>query len=288
MQNLVSLDLHISSAGIHPDELLAQLSAMLRLENLYLHYFPPVAPDTQVNNGNITPSWKTRLLLPKLSIFKFAGHSEWLEGFVDGIDSGAISSLGVQFYNEPPTEASNLGQFIARSEVLHPTSIDFYFYRNTVSFSAPTPDTLSHTIYFEPPDRGFEMQMAMTASVCRALTSTFSSIRELHIEYDEAESELSDWQGGIDPALWHALLSPFRGVQRLVLRFVPQRSAALWLNASISQELQSDLLPELVVIAFECLNVHEIPDATMDVFKPFLAERERVGRPVYVEFQEAL
>ncbi|KAI0263481.1 hypothetical protein BC834DRAFT_887553 [Gloeopeniophorella convolvens] len=309
MPNLVSLDLHgISSADIHPDELLAQLSAMLRLENLYLHYFPAVAPSSQANNGSLTLSRKMRLLLPKLSIFKFAGHSEWLEGFVDGIDPGAISNLGIQFYNEPPVEASNLGQFIARSEVLHPTSIDFDFYCDTVSFNALTQDNFFHTIRFEPPNHDFEMQMAMTASVCRALSSTYSSIKVLRISYNDAEDlcigpfneaeelrinynnaeEPIDWRGGTDPAQWHALLSPFHGVQRLALRSVPQQGAALWLNASVTQELPSELLPELVVIVLEYLSVHQIPDLTMDVFKPFLAERERVGRPVYVECQEVL
>ncbi|KAI0265716.1 hypothetical protein BC834DRAFT_175728 [Gloeopeniophorella convolvens] len=152
MPNLVSLKLNVfSSTVIRPAELLVQLSAMLRLENLYLHFFPAAENDAPVDSDGVAPSPRTRILLAELSEFTFTGHSNWLEAFVDGMEPGAISNLTIRFYDEPLLRTPHLGQFVARSEVLRPTAFHLSMHNETIAFSAPNDDLPSRIVYSNPP-----------------------------------------------------------------------------------------------------------------------------------------
>ncbi|KAI0263479.1 hypothetical protein BC834DRAFT_887548 [Gloeopeniophorella convolvens] len=283
MPNLTSLDLFISDSALQPGDLLVQLPAMRKLESLSIRLFPSHTRGVRIIPRSSIAPLQTRLRLPRLDDLRYSGRCQWLEEFMPGVDLSAISNLGVVFHDDPPASIFHFGQFVARSEILRPTSIVFRVYHADTSLVALVQESTSRVISFRFKNDNYELQMDSVFSVCEALTSSFSSVSLLKIEFNDPE--MGEERQDTDHAHWHTLLSSFRSVQTLVLCSVPQQSVALWLGPSADQAFPSDMLPNLTAVVLEDFDTD---NPMAEALEPFLAERERASRPVSMEFRRML
>ena len=92
------------SGYISPEAMMAVISALTRLESLFLEFdFPRSFPDW-------TPPPPTRTLLPVLICVIFRGESGYLEHLVAGIDAPLLDNLKVTFFPQTLIQHSTIHQ----------------------------------------------------------------------------------------------------------------------------------------------------------------------------------
>ena len=112
-KNLVDLQLHevLDPRPISPKAITNALSSMTLLQSLSLH-FPSIAKYISPHT-----SFRTRIILPVLTCFKFRGSSHYLEGVVARIDAPRLEDIQITFVNEIITDLSALRSFIDQIDI---------------------------------------------------------------------------------------------------------------------------------------------------------------------------
>ncbi|KAI0289840.1 hypothetical protein BC826DRAFT_587246 [Russula brevipes] len=142
------------------------------------------------------------------------------------------------------------------------------------------------------------------AQICSGLAGTGTGtaallmpIEELILGFHKAELP-QEWRDEVDPALWRALLAPFRQVRTLRIHVAlaadlgpalgpppPQPDTAGGL-ALLGAELEQQLFPELrTVLLLHGDEEAPVLAAASEAFGAFIKARNRAGRPVNVEPQ---
>jgi hypothetical protein len=103
------------SGYISPSAMVVCLAALPNLERLSIGFRSPLSRPPQV-----TPSPRTRVVLPALTFLLFRGVSEYFEDFVAQIDTPLLNKLIATFFMDIIFEIPRLRHFIVRAERLKP------------------------------------------------------------------------------------------------------------------------------------------------------------------------
>ena len=115
-QFLVDIQLHeIPIAGYFPPDAFANaLSGTTQIRSLSLHF---LSLPSRRNYLRLPPPSGERVVLPALTCLKYRGTSKYLDSFVARIDAPHLSEITITFFYQPTMDASQLGQFIERTEI---------------------------------------------------------------------------------------------------------------------------------------------------------------------------
>ena len=274
--NLVDLRLHkIPSVGYFSPEAFADaLSKLTHLETLSLHFLtlPP-----RRKFVCLPPHSSKRVALPALTCLKYRGTSMYLDRFVARIDAPSLGEMGITFFGQPTMDASQLGQFIERSETL--TSLDRAEVQTSaraISVCCSKPGTLTQLnfqISWEPLD----WQLSSLTQICDYFSPFLRHVHDLRINSNQSLSEKAD----VDRQQWRDLIHAFSGTRDF--RVGAHATDILWalFSANNAPATGTTVLP-----ALRYLHVEEyisILGPLLEAKESFIASRKLSGYPVVVE-----
>jgi hypothetical protein len=114
--DLVILRLYdIPNSGImSPDHIVTTLSRLTRLQDLFIGFR---SPRSRADRERRHLSFSKRRIFPSLAQFHFKGDAEYLEEFVGKIDTPALHSVAITFFNQLTFDTPQLRDFFSRTEV---------------------------------------------------------------------------------------------------------------------------------------------------------------------------
>ncbi|KAI0288635.1 hypothetical protein BC826DRAFT_678387 [Russula brevipes] len=105
------------SGYISPEAMITCLSALTRLETLYIGFLSPRSRPDQPS-----PPRSAHTILPALNSFDFRGVSEYLEDLISHIDAPLLSEFDINFFNQSIFNTPRLCSFISHAEKLRSPS----------------------------------------------------------------------------------------------------------------------------------------------------------------------
>ena len=230
-----------------------------------------------------------RAILPTLSILNYEGCSEYLEDFLDRIDTPRVDHVTI-YYSMQEIHTSQLSRFIKRAENL---KIDqfarahVYFYPHESLFGLNRTQEAWTAINLDLKilnKASLEVQVRDMVQLIGQISPTFSKVDDL---FAHGDTEVQF--GGPDITEWLTLFRLFPAVETLRLSgwlavFV---AAAL---EGIAEDMVTDVLPALRLI-----RVVEVEDEEKDAddwleqigsMERFLSLRQLSGCPVTVIYPE--
>jgi hypothetical protein len=285
--NLVSLRYEvISTAGyISPQEMVAGLSALTRLETLSLAFR---SPKSLLDRASRIPPLHMRRfpLLPALTYLRFWGAPEYMEDLVAQIDARSLEKLDILFSHQEVLEVSELAKFVGRADKLslvHRAKVIVSRYSTSVELS-PAQEWpkwvlgkktfVIRSTFLEPVPR-----LSYLAQFCASFLPTPSPFERLdiHLPADRVQDARHD----PDPQ-WLELLRPFSTVKLLWLDdpVAPHVGRAL---GSLPAERVLGVLPalEAVFLPRECF------ESMKEAISKFAHARQLSGHPVLIcDFDE--
>ena len=180
-QELVDLQLHeIPGVGyFSPEEFANALSGMTQLRSLSLHFlFPPRRGNFHLGSPSLAGR---RIALPALAFLKYRGTSKYLDNLVARIDAPCLGDIDITFFSQPAVDASQLGQFIERIEILKSLSrADVLITGRAISIclSQPrAPTSLGLQILCEQLDR----RLSLMGQICNHFSPFLFRVKDLRI-----------------------------------------------------------------------------------------------------------
>ena len=266
------------SGYISPKAIVACLSALPRLEKLYLGF---ESLQSRPNRGSRRLPPPTRSVLPVLVTLSFSGVSEYLEDLVAGIDTPLLNCFEISFFARFTFYTTRLIQFISRTptlEVPDQARVDFSDLYIKVTFSKASSSSYHLTLMIlcnQP-----EFQISSIAQICTSLfpRSFIRKVERLTIR--EKGNSKVEWKDDIENSKWLELLHPFMGVKNLYVseEFAPHIAPSL-------QELvggrTTEVLPTLQSLFFE--EPHQ-SGAVGEAIGKFVAARQLSNIPVAVSY----
>ena len=263
------------SGYISPEAMVTCLSALPRLEELYLKF---ESPRSRPNRENRRLPLPTRSVLPALIRLGFAGVSEYLEDFMARIDSPLLNRLEIILLHQLIFDTPQLVRFISRTPTLEmhdATQVYFSEFHVGVAFQK-TSSSICH-FSLQISCRQPEWQLSSIAQICTSLYSWSSihMVEQLHIR--ERSSSILEWQDDIDGSQWLELLHPFTAVKNLYLskEFAPRIVPSL-------QELVGGITTVLPALQRLCVQEGFHPGPFEDAIKKFVAARQLSNHPVAI------
>jgi hypothetical protein len=251
------------SGYFSPEAIVAPFSALSSLERFCLEFESPQSrPDRETRR----PPPPKRFILPALEYFQFQGVTEYLEDFVNHIDTPQLDHLRIDFFDQINFDCRRLVQFINRTPKHRKSDearLQFHDWSAGVFFG-----TLQILIECREPDRG----ISAVAQVCDSL-HPISTVEDLYI--DRGYLGLVWNNDAVENTLWLRLLLPFTAVKKLYLakEFAPGIAAAL-------QELVGDRITE-VLPSLQKIFVEELEPFEEDIGR-FVVARQLSGHPVTI------
>ena len=272
-QCLVDIRVHeIPIAGYFSPEALANaLSGMTQVRFLSLHFRSP-----HRNHLGLPPPPGERVVLPALVCLHYQGTSMYLNSFVARIDAPRLTKMNVTFCYQPTMDASQLGQFIQRTEI---HALLFYAEvetsANAISLSltdsiAPTPFRLQ--IWCHQLDR----QLSCMAQVCDQVSPSLSHVIVLWLK---ALHGYGDPNG--DSEQWLDLLHSFKfsGAQDFWITG-KELTADILCALGPANEWNTTMLPSLRQLHVQ--EPIEMDGSSWDSVQSFVTSRSISGIPVEV------
>ena len=260
------------SGYISPEAMVTALSVLTRLESLTIGFESPRSRPDQ--NSRRLPL-QTRTLLPVLTDFMFNGAAEYLEDFVDKVDTPQLDTLKIEFFYELTFDTLRLTQFISRTPNLRAhDEARVTFYEGSVAVKLLR--TFDGPIRLRISCSESDLQLSSLAQVCN---SSFPPAVILAVERLCIESIYCDrlWPDDIEDSQWIEVFRPFVAVKDLYISsdFTPQIATAL-------QELgegETEVLPALEMLFFE----EPLPSGPVqEDIEEFVAAREFAGHPITI------
>ena len=271
----LNLSLHTEWGSPPEDSLLSNLRCMSRLRRLELTLlYQPSNLFTDLPlptvTGNVVP-------LSELTHVIFTGHGTYLEVLVIALAAPSLQHLDVKLYGHSIGTIPHLCKFIRNAECQF-TKICLVFTRTKLKFYAGTGsesiDDLPFRIVIPEP--------VSLEEIGQELSAQLSNVEELVIT-------LGGLSFGGRPNIHDQLRRFFYHVPQVKMMQVPAREAV---NVACSfrqngKEPTVDLLPALAQIK---VNMKRLPEkkgwrrTSRDAFKPLIAVRERVGRPIILSW----
>ena len=266
------------SGYISPDAMVAVLSTMTSLESLRLAFQSPRScPDLTSR----PPPPSTRSVLPVLTKFWFKGVSEYLEDFVDLIDTPQLNRSLITFFNDVVFETPRFIQFITRTPTLialEKAHITFSDERANVNFLSRTsqPTAMDIKLNVEIICRGLDWQLSFVEQVCTSCFTSLSMAEDLYIYRMRFSGQ--ERRGKIENEHWVELLHPFTGVKKLCLSggFARHIGPAL---QELVEGRTTEVLPTLENIYLEGL---EPSGSVEEGIGQFVAARQVAGHPMTI------
>ncbi|KAI0286411.1 hypothetical protein BC826DRAFT_1178741 [Russula brevipes] len=259
------------SGYISPEAMITCLSALTRLETLYIGFLSPRSRPDQPS-----PPRSAHTILPALNSFDFRGVSEYLEDLISHIDAPLLSEFDINFFNQSIFNTPRLCSFISHAEKLRSPSRACIAFKGgfvKISLAEAECSWLALRILCQASDQ----QLPSLTQVCN---SPFLSLFNLeHLEIGECWFIQPQWQANVENTQWLALLRRFTTVKSL----------------SLSEEVTPYLVPALQDLSGERIIIDVLP-ALQSIFLPesllsgpvkealtqFLTVRRLSGHPVAV------
>jgi hypothetical protein len=226
--DLVRLNLlRIPHSGyISPEAIVTCLSALPRLEKLYLEF---ESPRSRPNSESRRLPPPTRSVLPFLNKLYFTGVSEYLEDLVARIDTPLLDCLEIALFHQLIFYTPRLIQFVSRTPTLgvhDQARVDFSDLYIKVTFAKTSS---SYHLALKILCRQPEWQLSSMAQICTSFfpQSLIHMVERLFIR--ERRYSKLEWQDDIENSQWLELLHPFMAAKHLYLskEFVPRIAPSL-------------------------------------------------------------
>ena len=262
------------SGYISPDEMIAALSTLTRLEYLTLLFKSPRSCPDQASRR---PPPKTRSVLRGLTEFEFKGVSEYLDDLVACIDAPQLNTLDITFFNDIEFDTPQLVRFISHTPKSKALERGFITFRNRaaiIGFSSQT----SRRRLFEVKllCGGLDWQVAAVEQVCTLCLPPLYMLENLYF-HEDLYSPL-DREDSVENTEWLELFRPFMAVKNL---YVSENFASL--IAPALQELvegrTSDVLPALQNIFLKGL---ESSGSVQETIGKLVAARQAANHPIVI------
>jgi hypothetical protein len=208
--NLVDLQLNeIPMTGYFSPEVFANvLSGASHLRSFSLHFlsFPP-----RRNYVGLPPPGGHHIALPDLTCFKYRGTSKYLDSFVARINAPHLRDIYITFFNQPTLDASQLGQFIERTEMQTSlTEAEMQISAHAIAISLQNSST-STRLRLQISCTQLDWQWSSMAQVCDQLSPFL--VRVNHLVFNS--NDLPTGHGGVDGDRWLQLVRSFGGARTL-------------------------------------------------------------------------
>jgi hypothetical protein len=277
MGNLVtlSLDQIQPSAYFPPNALLQRLSLMPQLEELDIN-FGTYYPSGDVERQLLRRPIMTRVALPNIRWLGFRGASAYLEALLPWVTAPLLEKLQVYFFNQLSYSIPHLQQFMSSAGNLRLKAVTLRFSIDYLNVQAdPHKGALMFSLDMELSGTHLDWQVASTAQVLRTLSTVFSAVEHLAIEYDRY-SVSSEWNNEADRTQWRELLGSFGNVK--TLRVDPELVEQLSRALQPAEGESTEPLPELQEISYST------EGNSYNTFTSFIDARQKAGRPITVVY----
>ena len=274
--SLTDLSLRIEMAsGTSPEiTLLACLQGMPCLSrlNLDISYKTPSPPSS---SQDIIP-------LSKLTCFRYIGHSILLDAIVAGISAPSLRDFTMTFVDEILSPPVHLTRFITETEEHHrAVHVTFheYVFRLSLLIRSDFDHCAPASFFSRIPRWSPESILRMSDS----LSAKLSTVEELCVTFSFAKMATKDY------ILWHRFYQLFPSVK--VLHTEGANYDCIAYTLLQDHEEPSDAfayLPSLEEIEIgndELWSRRRRSESELASFQPFIAARQRAGRPVKVFFR---
>jgi hypothetical protein len=259
-----------------PEEMLAALSTLTSLEELWLEFrYPRSYPGIDREGQGPRPA--TPSVLPVLTSLTFKGDSDCLFDLMAQIDAPRINSLVIGFLNQIRSGTSLFAEFISRTPTLNALDkarVTFGDGAATVNLSSQTSGKGEVDLEFMYGD--FYQQVLSLKQICNSCLPRLSTMEGLYI-YEKSYPQ-RDWQVNIVNTQWLELLRPFTTVR----------------NLHLSKEIARRIVPALQELDGE--DAREVLPTLQDIFleelkrsgpvqrgiRKFAAARQLLGHPIAV------
>ena len=278
--NLVHLWYHnISSSGyISPQEMVTGLSALTRLESLSLTFSPRSLPDVEIQ----IPPPHTRTLLPALTLLRYHGVPEYMEGLVAQIDTPSLESMEIALFHQGILVVPQLAEFFRHAHKLSFVDRAEVTFRGdciSVKLSQELEEIKTLMLNLTCSER--DLQFSCLAQFCALCLPTLSLFESLDIRVPYSPWTWEDVIDDPDPQ-WLELLRPFNTVKDLCLHKHTAPRVAQTLRG-LPAERVMEVLPALENIFISDLESFE---PVKDVIFEFSDARQLSGRPVSIYYRE--
>ena len=275
-QFLVDIQLHeIPITGyFSPDAFVNALSGTTQIRSLSLHFLslPP-----RRNYLRLPPPPGERIVLPALICLKYRGTSKYLDSFVARIDAPHLGEINIIFFYQPTIDASQLGQFIERTEI-HAlrfvakveTSADSI----SISFARSTASTDSPPLRLQISCKRLDWQLSCMAQVCDRISPFLSRVITLGINTAQSLGGKND--GNSEP--WLDLLRSFKFSGVECFSVDSEVTTDILRVLGLANERNLTMLPSLRL--FDVDKNIEMVGPSWDSVQSFITSRSIFGRPV--------
>ena len=274
--NLVDLELRrIPRSGyISPQEIVAGLSASIRLKKLALEFQSPRSQEDQAS-WHLPQAPHTPIALPALNTLVFKGGSRYLEAIVSRIDAPLLDSLEVTFFSQPIFDTPLLRHLISRTgafTAFHRANIDVRPSSVNVTLSQREgmldSKTVKLGISYKPSDRW----VPAAAQLCNSSIPPLPTLEQLTINGYRGQLRQDD---SLVPQ-WLEVFQPFTHVKDLVLS-----ERVVYLVAPTLRELAGKRVTEVLpVLQNLCLEGPHPSGTVKEAVEKFIAARQLSGYPV--------
>ena len=276
--NLVNLDLrNIPHSGYtSPQEIVAGLSASLRLKKIALEFQSPQSWDDRVSWN---PPPLTCIVFPALTILAFKGDSQYLEAIVSRIDTPLLDRLEITFFNQLMFDIPLLGHFVSRTETftaVHRADVDFLTFGVQITLVRDNEISDHKTLTLLILCKQSEWQPSTITQVCNSIIPPLPTLGKLRISEGSRSFPQLRWYHDMENTEWIELLQPFNCVKDLVLseKLVQLVAPAL---QGLDEERVTQTLPVLQDLSLEGPRPS---GAVKEAMEKFIAARQLSGYPV--------
>ena len=265
-----------NSCYFSPGDLVTQLQGLPHLEELSIGF--AISTPLPSSEGELLRAPIIPVTLPTLRRLTFRGEDIYLDNLVALVNTPLLERLNLTFVFDIAFTLVYLTEFIHRTEGFAsgcPVS-RVIFNKDGASINAGCDEQwdvgrLSLHVNCEPLD----WQIDFATQVCSALGNVMSGVEDLTLDLN-ADGMPSDWKNPVDNRVWHELLIPFIGVEKLHI--------GSSITLEFSQALDSvaggsvlELLPQLQELEVQLEIGHQ-----KNPFSTFVKTRESAGHPIHL------
>ncbi|KAI9507086.1 hypothetical protein F5148DRAFT_162206 [Russula earlei] len=262
-----------ASPGFHPEHLVAQLSALTRLEFLAIH-LRGALPNREVQQ-QLRGAPITRIALPSLRLLAFRGCSAYLEGILERLTAPDLRSLNVEFHNQLTFSLPAMLRFARATHRLKFRAAEMFFDEDFVSLIL---DPEHHggggggmqPLFVQINCKSLDWQATCMSQLCRSFAPLLRTTESLTLGFHK-DVAAAGWLADLDHAQWHAFLGTFGGVRTLQLSGRPVGDLYCSLQLDDGGGALFPALQELVLRGWGHKD---------HAFSSWLAARSAAGRPV--------
>jgi hypothetical protein len=281
--NLVYLQLdNIPNTGyISPEAMATALSALTLLKDFHIEF---EFSASRADPGNSLPSSLTRVVLPALTRFSFRGASEYFEHLVARIDTPAIISVDISFFNQLDFDIPHFVQLIGRTRI--PGSFEetklYLINKSAVHIDFGHRDPLGGNQFqialsIRISCHALDWQVACVAQICGKISPFLFNVERLRVAVGYFDNAVfSDWKDYVDNSQWLEIFHAFSALQHMR---VPPRLGEIIASAlqELTGERVMDVLPML-----RHLYLPSSSASTQQEIQPFISSRQHSNHPVTV------